>query len=103
MSGMIVAPQPEAVEQGAKVLAAGGNAFDAALACAWIQFLVDPHSCGVGGYLLLNCWLGRAAESLPILDAPALGRRQGSTRDVGVAGDRPQPGRLGIPASEPSQ
>ena len=72
MSGMIVAPQPEAVEQGAKVLAAGGNAFDAALACAWIQFLVDPHSCGVGGYLLLNCWLGRAAESLPILDAPAL-------------------------------
>ena len=72
MSGMIVAPQPEAVEQGAKVLAAGGNAFDAALACAWIQFLVDPHSCGVGGYLLLNCWLGRTAEPLPILDAPAL-------------------------------
>ena len=68
MPGMIVAPQPEAVEQGAKVLAAGGNAFDAALACAWIQFLVDPHSCGVGGYLLLNCWLGRTAEPLPILD-----------------------------------
>ena len=72
MPGMIVAPQPEAVEQGAKVLASGGNAFDAALACAWIQFLVDPHSCGVGGYLLLNCWLGRTAEPLPILDAPAL-------------------------------
>lgn len=72
MSGMIVAPQPEAVEQGAKVLAEGGNAFDAALACAWIQFLVDPHSCGVGGYLLLNCWLGRTTEPLPILDAPAL-------------------------------
>ena len=72
MPGMIVAPQPEAVEQGAKVLAAGGNAFDAALACAWIQFLVDPHSCGAGGYLLLNCWLGRTDEPLPILDAPAL-------------------------------
>ncbi len=72
MPGMIVAPQPEAVEQGAKVLAAGGNAFDAALACAWVQFLVDPHSCGVGGYLLLNCRLGRTADSLPILDAPAL-------------------------------
>ena len=72
MPGMIVAPQPEAVEQGAKVLAEGGNAFDAALACAWVQFLVDPHSCGVGGYLLLNCQLGRAADPLPILDAPAL-------------------------------
>ncbi len=72
MPGMIVAPQPEAVEQGAKVLAAGGNAFDAALACAWVQFLVDPHSCGVGGYLLLNGQSGRRAEPGPILDAPAL-------------------------------
>ena len=52
MPGMIVAPQPEAVEVGAKVLAEGGNAFDAALACAFIQFVVDLHSCGVGGYLL---------------------------------------------------
>ena len=28
MPGMIVAPQPLAVEEGAKVLAAGGNAYD---------------------------------------------------------------------------
>ena len=54
MPGMITAPQPDAVEAGAKVLADGGNAFDAALACAFVQFVVDPHSCGVGGYLLLT-------------------------------------------------
>lgn len=70
MRGMIVAPQPQAVEEGAKVLAAGGNAFDAALACAFVQFIVDPHSCGVGGYLILACHTAEGPQ--PILDAPAL-------------------------------
>ncbi|GGJ21517.1 gamma-glutamyltransferase family protein [Neoroseomonas lacus] len=46
---MIVAPQPEAVEAGAAVLAAGGNAMDAALACAFTQGVVDPMMCGIGG------------------------------------------------------
>ncbi len=46
---MIVAPQPEAVEAGAAVLAAGGNALDATLACALTQGVVDPMMCGVGG------------------------------------------------------
>jgi gamma-glutamyltranspeptidase/glutathione hydrolase len=72
MAGMIVAPQPLAVEEGAKVLAAGGNAFDAALACAFVQFVVDPHSCGLGGYLLLNCQPAASVQPQPILDAPAL-------------------------------
>lgn len=72
MTGMIVAPQPEAVEVGAKVLAEGGNAYDAALACAFIQFIVDPHSCGVGGYLLLTSQPAGVSEPQPILDAPAL-------------------------------
>jgi len=36
MTGMIVAPQLEAVEAGAKVLAYGGNADDATLACAFV-------------------------------------------------------------------
>ena len=72
MPGMIVAPQPPAVEAGAKVLMEGGNAFDAALACAAVQFLVDPHSCGVGGYILLTCRTAGSTRCEPILDAPAL-------------------------------
>lgn len=72
MPSMIVAPQPLAAEEGAKVLASGGNAFDAALACAFIQFLVDPHSCGVGGYLLLTCHVPHAPTPQKVLDAPAL-------------------------------
>lgn len=71
MPGMIVAPQPLAVEHGARVLAAGGNAFDAALTCAAVQFLVDPHSCGIGGYLVLNHWTPHSTAAPEILDAPA--------------------------------
>lgn len=46
---MIVAPQPEAVEAGTEVLAAGGSAVDAVLACAFTQGVVDPMMCGIGG------------------------------------------------------
>ena len=48
MPGMIVAPQPIAVEEGAKALAAGGNAFDAAVTAAVVQGVTDPHACGLG-------------------------------------------------------
>ncbi|MDX2328496.1 gamma-glutamyltransferase [Sinorhizobium medicae] len=46
----IVAPQPEAVEAGAHVLERGGNAIDAALACAFVQGVVDPQMAGIGGF-----------------------------------------------------
>jgi gamma-glutamyltranspeptidase/glutathione hydrolase len=72
MPGMIVAPQPLAVEEGAKVLMRGGNAYDAAVACACMQFILDPHSCGVGGYLLLTHHPAHARGPQPVLDAPAL-------------------------------
>ena len=75
MPGMIVAPQPAAVEEGAKVLMRGGNAFDAAVTCALVQFIVRPHSCGLGGYAILSAHRAGAGGSKPVavgLDAPAL-------------------------------
>lgn len=47
---MVVAPQPEAVEVGADILKAGGNAIDAAIACALVQGVVDPMMCGIAGF-----------------------------------------------------
>ncbi|MFI5325637.1 MAG: gamma-glutamyltransferase [Candidatus Rokuibacteriota bacterium] len=47
---MIVAPQPEAAEAGAEILKAGGNAVDAAMACAFVQGVVDPLMCGIAGF-----------------------------------------------------
>jgi len=48
-SGVISAPQPLAAEAGADILRRGGNAIDAALACAFVQGVVDPQMCGLGG------------------------------------------------------
>ncbi len=48
--GMICAPQPEAVEIGAAILERGGNAFDAAIACAFAQGVCDNLMCGIGGF-----------------------------------------------------
>jgi gamma-glutamyltranspeptidase / glutathione hydrolase len=71
MPNAIVASQPVAVEEGAKILMAGGNAFDAAVTTAFVQAILDPHSCGIGGYALVNLHL--AGQSGPIgIDAPAL-------------------------------
>lgn len=49
-TGIITCPQPEAAEAGADVLRAGGNAVDAAVACALVQTVVDPIMCGLAGF-----------------------------------------------------
>ena len=55
--GMIVGLQPDAVEVGAEVLRAGGNAVDAALACAFVQTVVDPLMCGIAGFGSMHLYL----------------------------------------------
>ena len=73
MSGMIVAPQPLAVEEGAKVLMGDGNAIDAAVTCAFVQSVVNPQMCGIGGFLTLNLYNPHSSQRHSILlDAPAL-------------------------------
>lgn len=49
-NGMVVCPEPLAAEVGAQVLRDGGNAFDAALACAFMEMAVNPIQCGLGGW-----------------------------------------------------
>ena len=48
--GMICCPQPEAADAGADILSQGGNAVDAAIACALVQGVVDPLMCGIAGF-----------------------------------------------------
>lgn len=74
MHGLIVAPQPDAVEAGAKALQRGGNAIDAAVTAAFVQCIVDPHTCSVGGYMVLNVHVAdeSACAANPIvIDGPA--------------------------------
>ena len=81
MSGMIVAPQPPAVEAGAKVLMQGGNAVDAAVTAALVQWVVDPHCCSVGGYMVFNFHRADSTPSEPpiLIDAPALAGSRATT------------------------
>jgi gamma-glutamyltranspeptidase/glutathione hydrolase len=57
---MIVCPQPVAAEAGREVLLGGGNAVDAAVATAFVQGVVDPMMCGIGGSGVMLVYL--AAE-----------------------------------------
>ncbi|MGK5678095.1 gamma-glutamyltransferase [Actinoplanes sp. URMC 104] len=52
MSVAVAAPHPAAVEAARPIVAAGGNAFDAALAAAGALAVVYPHQCSVGGDLV---------------------------------------------------
>lgn len=75
MGSVITAPQPEAIDAGARVLMRGGNAIDAAVTCAFVQGVTSPQMCGIGGYTLLNIHPAGGASSdglSTILDAPAI-------------------------------
>ena len=63
---MVVTPQPEAAEAGAAMLAAGGNALDAALAAALTQGVVDPMMCGIGGIATMQVYDPRTGTHLVI-------------------------------------
>ncbi len=59
---MVVAPQPEAAEAGALVLQRGGNAVDAAIACALVQTVVDPLMAGIAGFGSLQIFSAERGE-----------------------------------------
>lgn len=49
IGGVVAAVQQSAADAGAEILAAGGNAADAAVATVLAQGVVDPYRCGIGG------------------------------------------------------
>jgi gamma-glutamyltranspeptidase/glutathione hydrolase len=54
--GIVVCPEPPAAEAGRRVLAAGGNAFDAAVAAAFAQGVANPIGCGLGGLAFVQVY-----------------------------------------------
>src|SRR5438094_4516482 len=61
---MIVCPQPQAAEIGLDVMRRGGNAVDAAVTCAFVQGVVDPQMCGIGGCGVMLVHSPQAGDAL---------------------------------------
>ena len=59
----VTAANPLATEAGYKILKAGGNAADAAIAVQMVLTLVEPQSSGLGGGALLLYFDGKKAEA----------------------------------------
>ncbi|WP_151449138.1 gamma-glutamyltransferase [Lacisediminimonas profundi] len=74
---IVVTAQPEATEAGADILAAGGNAVDAAIAVALVQGVVDPLMAGIAGFGSMGLYMpGTGQHKYFDFHAPA----PGSTR-----------------------
>ncbi|BBK29584.1 gamma-glutamyltranspeptidase [Allostella humosa] len=54
---MVVAPQNDAAEVGARIFLAGGNAVDAAVATAFAQGVMDQMMCGMAGFGAAHVYL----------------------------------------------
>src|SRR6185295_4642838 len=65
--GVVAAAHPLAAQAGARLLAEGGNAFDAAAATAAALNVVEPYMSSLAGQGLATCWVA-AERRIKVLD-----------------------------------
>jgi gamma-glutamyltranspeptidase/glutathione hydrolase len=62
----VASMKPEATQVAERILRAGGNAFDAAVACQAVLGLVDAPNNGVGSDAVILLWDARAGRAYSI-------------------------------------
>ena len=67
-NGMVVAGHPEAAAAGLRILKAGGNAIDAAVATSLCLGVAEPYGSGLGGKLVL-LYYEAATQSVTVVEA----------------------------------
>lgn len=97
-AGAVATGPAAAARIGAEILAAGGNAFDAAAAASLACAIIEPESVDLGGYIL--CAVVRKAGETQAwtLDANAVAPRRANERMFAVL--PAEPGRTGINEAE---
>jgi gamma-glutamyltranspeptidase/glutathione hydrolase len=64
--GVVAGGHPLEAEAGVRMLQRGGNAVDALVAAACVGFVVEPASCGLGGYGRLSVYLAGRREFVTV-------------------------------------
>lgn len=75
--GLVASQDPRSADAGARVLAAGGNAVDAAVAAALAIGVVEPQMSGIGGSAWITIWRG---EGRPCVVIDGTGRAPAAAR-----------------------
>ena len=89
-NGVVATPHYLASSAGLAMLAAGGNAIDAALAANLVLAVVTPYMCGVGGDLLAMVWDGDVQAYRGVGRAPELATLD-AVRDQSGSATTPSP------------
>ena len=96
--GMVATIHPVATRAGLETLQAGGNAIDAAIACALTLGIVDGHDSGIGGgcFMLIRLADGRLVALDGRETAPAAATRDMFLRDGKAVPEWSQHGALAV-------
>lgn len=74
---MVSSPEPEATEEGLRILGSGGNVIHAAIGAALFQTAVDPFMCGIAGFGSMHIHLPERSD-----ESHSLQPRQSAGQDV---------------------
>lgn len=72
---LCVAPDIRAANAGAEMLRLGGNAFDAMVAAGFMEAVIAPQSCGIGGYGATGIGFHARSGKVVAIDANAVAPR----------------------------